>query len=208
MTETAAVRPPLAAGEEAFDPNAERILAAARAQFVEFGMRRTSLDDIALAAGISRATLFRRFPNRDALVSALVAREAQAAISAVDARIAAIEDPEDSLAAGAVAAIRAIVGNDLLQRLLVTDPDQMLPVLTVRSGPIMALGRQYVAGQLQRLRAEGAPLIGDLDVIAELLARFVLSFAGNQESILPLHDDARLEQIIRSTVVPMVLRRR
>ena len=57
----------LAAAHERFDPYAERILDAARGQLSEFGLRRTSLDDIAKAAQVGRATLFRRFPGREAL---------------------------------------------------------------------------------------------------------------------------------------------
>ena len=61
----------MTAEDATLDAQAERVLAAARAQFLEFGLRRTSLDHIAQAAGMSRATLFRRFPNREALILAL-----------------------------------------------------------------------------------------------------------------------------------------
>ena len=43
-----------------------------------------SMEDLAAAAGISRATLFRRFPSRAALVSALSERAVSAYIDAVD----------------------------------------------------------------------------------------------------------------------------
>jgi AcrR family transcriptional regulator len=195
------------AGEETFDPLTEQILTAARAQFIEFGMRRTSLEDIARAAGISRATLFRRFPNREALVFALAAREARAAIAAVDEQVAAIDDPEELLTATTLGGIQALLGNDLLHRLLVTDPDQMLPMLTIRSTPILTIGREYIASQLRRLQDAGARVSGDLDVTAEMLARFVLSLAGNPESVMPLDDRRDLERVVRSTLVPMVLGR-
>lgn len=205
MREDQALGQLLAAAGERFDPYAERILEAARAQLVEFGMRRTSLDDIAQAAGVGRATLFRRFPNRDALMLALAAREAQRSIAAVDAQVAAIEDHEEFLVAGALAVIHEITGNELLRRLLVTDADQMLPLLTGTGAPILAMGRSYIGGQLQRLSAQGASLRGDPDVISELLARVVLSLALNPDSVLPLDDDERLAQIVRTTFMPMIL---
>jgi AcrR family transcriptional regulator len=196
----------LATADEEFDPYAERILAAAQRQFAEFGLRRTSLDDIARAADVGRATLFRRFPNRDALLWALAAREARAGIAAVDERVAAIEDPEEFLVTGAIEMIHVLARNGLLQRLLVTDAEQMLPLLTTQSDMIMAMGREYIAAQMRRLRERGAAIEGDIDVLAELLARLTLSLAMNPRGVVPLDDDERLEEILRSTVVPLILR--
>jgi AcrR family transcriptional regulator len=208
MTEIQPLMQLLAAAEERFDPYAERILEAARGELVEFGIRRTSLDDVARSAGVGRATLFRRFPNRDALMNAVAAREARQAISAVDEQVAAIEDPEEFLVAGALAVIRQITGNDLLQRLLVTDRDLMLPLLSGKGAPVLAMGRLYMQFQLERLRAHGAILRGDPEVVSELLARLTLSLALNPEGVVPLDDEESLEAIVRTTFVPMVLAER
>lgn len=197
----------LTAADEHFDPYAERILEAAREQLLDHGLRRTSLEDIAQAADVSRATLFRRFPNRDALIFALAAREAQASIARVDSRVAGIEDAEEFLVTGALALIREITGNGLLQRLLVTDPEQVLPLLTSGGGPILAMGRLYIVGHLQRLRESGTPIEGDLDVLGEMLGRLTLSLAVNPDGVLPLGDEAKLAAIIGSTVAPLVLGR-
>jgi AcrR family transcriptional regulator len=206
MTDSGALGQLLSVSEERFDEYAERILEAARAQLVQFGMRRTSLDDIARAAGVGRATLFRRFPSRDALMLALASREAQRSIAAVDAQVTAIEDPEEFLAAGALAVIHEIARNELLQRLLVTDAEDMLPLLTASGTHILTLGRVYMAGQLQRLIDQGGLVAGDPDVIAELLARLVLSLALNPDSVLPLDDDEALSRLVRSTIAPLILR--
>lgn len=195
----------LGASGERLDEYAERVLEAARGQLLEFGMRRTSLEDIARAAQVGRATLFRRFPNRDALNLVLAAREAQRCISRVDAQVVGIEDPEEFLVTGALAVIHELTGNELLQRLLVTDAEQMLPLLTGRGAPIIAMGREYIAGQLRRLEAGGATLVGDPEIVSELLARTVLSIAVNPEGVLPLHDDEQLERLVRATFVPMIL---
>ncbi len=47
-----------------------RILLAARETFVSRGIRRTTVDDIAAAAGVSRITVYRYFPSRDELIRA------------------------------------------------------------------------------------------------------------------------------------------
>ena len=63
------------------------ILHRARALFLEHGVSGLSMDRIAARQGISKKTLYRFFPNRDALVSEAVEER----IAAVAAQAAAIE---------------------------------------------------------------------------------------------------------------------
>ena len=51
------------------------ILDAAVIEFERHGFRRVALDDVARRAGISRMTIYRRFANRDELVTAVIDRE-------------------------------------------------------------------------------------------------------------------------------------
>ena len=57
------------------DPVAEAILDAALEEFLAYGLRRTNVDVVAGRAGVSRATLYRRFDGKDALVQAVLVRE-------------------------------------------------------------------------------------------------------------------------------------
>ncbi len=52
--------------------NRERILCAARRLFAERGASCVSMDDIAVAAGVGKGTLFRRFGSRAALAAAVL----------------------------------------------------------------------------------------------------------------------------------------
>jgi AcrR family transcriptional regulator len=52
--------------------NRARILEAARSLFAERGVREVSLEEVARAAGVGKATLFRRFGDRGALFLALL----------------------------------------------------------------------------------------------------------------------------------------
>ena len=56
------------------DEAGERIVEAALACFAELGIRRTSMDDIARAAGVGRTTVFRRFDSKDRLVQTVMLR--------------------------------------------------------------------------------------------------------------------------------------
>ncbi|MCV7042075.1 TetR family transcriptional regulator [Mycolicibacterium moriokaense] len=53
----------------------EAILDAAIVEFEQHGFRRVALDDVARRAKISRTTIYRRFRNKDELVSAVIERE-------------------------------------------------------------------------------------------------------------------------------------
>ena len=196
-----------AAHAEELDPYAERILEAAYEEFLEHGLRRTSMDDIARRAGVGRATLFRRFAGRDALVRALVAREVRRAIAVVDHEIMSVGDPEAQVTAGFLAFLEHLRSHPLLQRLLVTDPAEVLPLLTVEGDVPLAAGRAYIAAQLERTRADGASIIADPDELAELLARLALSFVLTPRSVLPLDDARRLPETVRTTLVPLILGR-
>ncbi len=196
-----------AADAEELDPYAERILDAAYEEFVDHGLRRTSMDDIARRAGVGRATLFRRFAGRDALVRALVAREVRRAIAVVDHEISTVREPEAQVTNGFLAFLEHLRSHPLLQRLLVTDPAEVLPLLTTEGEVPLAAVRAYIAAQLERTRSEGASIIADPEQLAELLARLALSFVLTPGSVLPLDDAGRLPDTVRTTLVPLILGR-
>jgi AcrR family transcriptional regulator len=57
------------------DPATAAILDAAVVEFERHGFRRVALDDVARHARVSRTTIYRRFSNKDELVSAVIERE-------------------------------------------------------------------------------------------------------------------------------------
>ena len=57
------------------DSTQEAILDAAVVEFEQHGFRRVALDDVARRARVSRTTIYRRFANKDELVSAVIERE-------------------------------------------------------------------------------------------------------------------------------------
>jgi AcrR family transcriptional regulator len=71
--------------------NRARILAAADAVFAERGLD-ASLDDIAAHAGVGIGTVYRRFPDKDALIDALFEDKIDRAVALADAALE-IEDP-------------------------------------------------------------------------------------------------------------------
>jgi TetR/AcrR family transcriptional repressor of mexCD-oprJ operon len=90
-----------------------------------------SMNDVAEAAGVARATVYRYFPNRESLLEAL----ARAAVSDVDARLASARIDEVTPEEGIARAVRALVdvGSSfvlLARDRLRSDPEQFERGLT------------------------------------------------------------------------------
>lgn len=66
---------------------AERILDAAEGCLRRIGVQRASMSDVALAAGVSRGSVYFHFPDRDALVRAVLARAAERFVKASEAAV-------------------------------------------------------------------------------------------------------------------------
>src|SRR5436305_5310966 len=78
------------------------------------GLAKTTLDDVAREAGCARATVYRCFPNKQRLLSALVAREAAALRDAVVSAAAAGETLGDAIATVLTTAVGALRGHQAL----------------------------------------------------------------------------------------------
>ncbi|EKX68864.1 TetR/AcrR family transcriptional regulator [Streptomyces ipomoeae] len=95
--------------------NRERIVTAAREMFVEFGPE-VPLDEIARRAGVGNATVYRNFPDRDALVREVVcsvmdrtARAAEAALTETGDAFEALSRFAHTAAAERIAALCPMV---------------------------------------------------------------------------------------------------
>lgn len=96
--------------------NQDRIIAAADAAFAEHGLD-VSVEEIARRAGVGAATLYRRFPSKDALLLAILdARLAQ--LEATLAPALANPDPWQGLLAGMQAVISVQASNMALLQVL------------------------------------------------------------------------------------------
>lgn len=185
------------------DETAARVLDAALDRFATFGIRRTTMDDIAEVAGIGRATVYRRFGGRDEIVRAVVLRELARFIGEVDAVVQAIDDPVERFTEGFVAMLRAARTNDLLRRMLDVEPQLVLPALTVEAGSAVALCREYLVGELGRSQVDGEIRDDvDVEVVAELLVRLCQSLLLTPNGVLDVDDEAGLRRLARAYLAP------
>ncbi|WP_219471029.1 TetR/AcrR family transcriptional regulator [Nonomuraea rhizosphaerae] len=101
------------------------VLDAARDCVLAYGVRRTTLTDVARRAGVSRMTLYRRWPDVRSLVADLMTREWVLAVADLD-----MSDP----VAAVVAGVRRLRGHPLWRKIVEVDPELLLPYLLDRRG--------------------------------------------------------------------------
>jgi AcrR family transcriptional regulator len=155
----------------------DRILIAAIEAASIHGIARLSVGDVAQRAGLSRQTLYKHFPSKDALVAAAVLSEALALVDQVLAAGTAHDDPKSALEAAVLATLRLTRAHPLLDRIIRTEPEALLPFLTSDGGPVMLFVRQAVEGVL----VEQVPEMGEVAIrrLADMIARLLVSYAIN-----------------------------
>ncbi len=159
----------------------DRVLDATMSLLATLGVAKLSLEEVAQEAGVSRQTVYRHFGNRDQLLSAAILREEQAFIE----RIVAASEPHDQLRPALEAAIRetltAAREHPLLDRLLETEPELLLPFLTSGSGPVLPAARPVLAEILRRYLPDHDR--ASLELISDLCTRLMISYTANPPSI-------------------------
>jgi AcrR family transcriptional regulator len=125
------------------------LLAGAARAFAEHGIRRSTMQSIAAAAGVAKATLYNHFRTKDEVVRALLAAE-------VDRLTVLVESlPLDR----ALAALSDELGaHPVLRRLASTEPDVLVGLLAVDAERWAELTARF--GGAVGLDADGAELAG------------------------------------------------
>jgi AcrR family transcriptional regulator len=185
---------------------AEQILDAALEQFQLAGIRRSSVEDIARRAGVSRITVYRRFERKELLIAAMARREAQRVVSAVDAQTARIAGFADRVAEGFVVMLRVVREHPLVRQLLAVEPEETLRYLTTEGAGVIAVAREYVAALIRRAQRDGQAPPYDPEPVAEILARLAHSLLLTPEGVIPVGDEAAERRFAREQLVPILLR--
>jgi len=151
-----------------------RILDAAFERVNAVGVSRTTVEDVARAAGISRQTVYRYFASKDRLITMLLLREEERLLAGVRAGLDGRKNFEDGLADAILFCLRFARGHPLVERVLATDAATLLPYLTTRAGPLVARAKSHVVGLL---RSRPGLLPDLVEAAADVIVRFVLSSA-------------------------------
>jgi AcrR family transcriptional regulator len=176
-----------------------RIVDATLACLATQGLAKTTLDDVAAAAGLSRATVYRAFPGgRDAILAATVETEVARLCSEVAVAMGEAKDLEAVLVAGMVETARRLRAHRAVGFLLAHEPavllthlcfDQLQRVLELAAGFAAPFLARWLEPEEAARAAEWAARITfsylttgeagtvdptDRDDVARLVDRFVL----------------------------------
>lgn len=158
------------------------LLRAAEGCFTEFGVRRTTMDDVARRAGVSRPTVYRYFRDRDALVLAVIARRTRAFSSPAREFIEAQPTFAAQIVEGVTFVIEAGRADPLTHALLRPDsPGSGREVITASqlSREIAAEVWAPILAEAQRAGAMRADL--DIDEVCAWIAAVELLIVGWEE---------------------------
>jgi len=176
-----------------------RILDAAKQCCEKWGIAKVGVDDIAAAAGVSRATLYRLFPGgRDVVFDALRVRELEEFFTRLKDGVVGADTLEELLVRTIVVATHELRADDHLALMLMAEPGDTLAQLTVDGLPrIIRMASLFLAPLVDNYlsRRDGARLV-------DLLARLVISYFLAPSEHVDFGDEQSAREFIRVQILP------
>lgn len=195
---------PVAGTTNAAMSPSSRVLGATITCISRWGMAKTTLDDIAREAGLSRATVYRLFPGgKDIVVKAAVAAELDAFVEGLAAHLTGADSLEDVLVTTLTYATTALRQHPALQYLLAHEPGQVLPHLAFANfdqvlSAAAALGGPWLAPHVGADAADRA---------AEWVTRLICSYTLSPSAWFDLADEDDARRFTRTFLLPGLLRK-
>lgn len=187
------------------DAMGEAILDATLDSIAAVGLPALSLDAIARRASCNRATIYRRFTDRDGLLTALAAREAHRMAAELQRSIAGITDPGELLCEAFTSSVRLATSHPLVERARRHEPDALLGALAIDGSRVLRVGGAAVASALRWSAANGAPPSVDPEVAGLVAARLLASFLLTPGPDLDVDDPEDVRRYAREVLTPLLL---
>jgi TetR/AcrR family transcriptional repressor of mexJK operon len=148
---------------KSMDPKRQAIIDAATRMFLAHGYRNVSMDKIAQAAPVSKATLYNHFDSKPALLAAVVSALCTALLRTMTEAVTESDDVENNLKKIAISFMDLLFAEDglAIYRLVIAESHDFpeLGQLVYESGPLPALN--WLENYLRRLNAGGRFNIAD-----------------------------------------------
>jgi AcrR family transcriptional regulator len=186
------------------DATTQAILDATRASVLDFGVRRTTLTDIARRAGVSRMTVYRRYPDVDAVLRDLMTREFGATLEATAAAAQqAAADGRTRIGRQVATGVEALREHPLLRKVMDAEPELLLPYALGRIGASQRHALELLTAAVAAGQADGSVRDGDAALIARSVLLVAQSFLfagpdGTQDSAM----EAELARLVDAALAP------
>lgn len=184
----------------------DRVLAAAYECVARFGIAKTTVEDVVKESGVSRATVYRVFPGgKDELLRAAVSWEMDRFFLRLAEEVVAAPDFASMVERGLTFAHSAVHQHEVLQKVLVTEPERILPLLTTEQERPLHYITAFLLPYLERERTAGRVRDGvDLEESADFVARMILSLIGSHGE-WDLADPNVVHQLVREHLLAGIL---
>ncbi len=180
----------------------DRILDAAEQCLGRLGMQRASMGDVATKAGMSRGSVYFHFPDREALVRAVLARAAERFVRSSEKAVRARRTLATQVAEAAVF-IRQNLHGDKFQKMSDGQGDTLLAtLLTANLEGMVASWVDFWQPFLAEAAARGE-IRPDLDrrEAAEWIVRIMLSLAVMPSAVVDLDDVSAVRGFVSRHIV-------
>lgn len=173
----------------------DRILAAAASCVRDFGVDRVTLAEIARRAGVSRPTVYRRWPDTRTILAALLTervvgawRESPSAGTGREALVARIVEVADR-----------VRRDELLLAVLRSAPELAMVYITGRLGVSQQVLIDLVAEEIRKAQADKTIRGGDPHQLAAMVLLFAQSVVQSGQIVDPILDaDARTRELFHA----------
>ena len=159
---------------ESMDEVRRRVLDATVRCAMEYSLQRTTVEEISIESGVSRATIYRHFPaGREAIVGATVADQVDAFLIALAEDVSGATSTQELLVTGLMAAHRRLKSHQLFARGMAVGPELVLPSLTTESNR----GVEVIGRCMAPFVSADEPETPEVQILAQCdhLARLFLS---------------------------------
>ncbi len=182
----------------------ERVLDAAESCLQRFGLAKTTIEDVAQASRLSRATIYREFGNRDALLLAVAVRDAEGVASQAEIHLKSFDDVGSWIVEGMLFCLREIPKRPVLSQFLAPQEFGAASRMLLNSDRMLAIGAEILRPVFEPARREG--LLQEeleLEVLMEWVLRILMSYLAVPGPPNRSEDDLR--QQLHAMLLPAVL---
>ncbi|MGP4055653.1 TetR/AcrR family transcriptional regulator [Mycobacterium sp. 4D054] len=178
------------------------ILKAAAEEVALVGVSRLNMDVIARQAGVSRSTLYRRFPSRDALITELGRQTFDFAMARLQT-VAIDSGPQQAAVACFREGVRLLTGEPVMRRFLQLDGEFTATTEMVEEARLFLVSA--ATAMAKALRAAGATMPDDrLLAVADIHIRLAASLVQVSTPVLDVTDDEAVAGYARTHLAPLV----
>jgi AcrR family transcriptional regulator len=186
-------------------PVRERLLDAAEGCLEQFGPQKTSMEDVARAAGMSRATVYRYFENRDALLLGVASRQASSLAAEAINYLGQFTTISDWLVEGLLFTLREMPNRPVFASLVTSLDSHSSGSLLLGSTGLVQIGVNVLRPMFASAQSQGL-LRDEVDpeMLVEWLLRMLWTYLNAPSQVAT--DEEGMRKLFRMMLIPAVLK--